>query len=118
LRNEHRPELIPLLQAIIETRTAEEWVSELQAAEIPSGPINSAAEAMRDPQTLARDMIVQLEHPLLGLIRLIGNPVHLSAGGVTYRRHPPCLGEHTDEILGDLGYSPEQIAELRAAGAV
>ena len=118
LRNEHRVELIALLQAQIETRPAEEWLRELQAAEIPSGPINSAPEALQDPQARARGMIVEIEHPLLGRIYSLGNPIHLSGGGITYRRHPPRLGEHTDEILGELGQNAEQIAELRAAGVV
>jgi crotonobetainyl-CoA:carnitine CoA-transferase CaiB-like acyl-CoA transferase len=118
LRNEHRAELIPLLQAVVETRNADEWLCELQAAEIPSGPINSAAEALNHPQTHARGMIVALEHPLLGTVRQVGNPIHMSNGGIVFRRHPPRLGEHTDEILLELGQSAEQIAGLRAVGAV
>jgi glutaryl-CoA transferase len=118
LRNEHRAELIPLLQAILETRPAEAWLGELRAAEIPCGPINSAAEALHDPQARARGMIVEIEHPLLGSVRSLGNPVHLSGGGITYRRHPPLLGEHTDELLREVGRSAAEIAELREKGVI
>ncbi len=63
-------------------------------------------------------MIVEIEHPLLGRTYSLGNPIHLAGGGITYRRHPPRLGEHTDEILSELGQSAEQIAELRKAGVI
>ncbi|MGB8645810.1 MAG: CoA transferase [Anaerolineae bacterium] len=118
LRNEHREELVPLLQALIQTRPAAEWLDALRAQEIPCGPINTTQEALADPQTRARGMIVEIEHPLLGLIRTIGNPIKLSETGVTYRRHPPLLGEHTDEILRDLGESDGTIRDLHAQGIV
>ncbi len=118
LRNQHRAELIPLLQAILQTKPAEEWLGALQAQEIPCGPINSAAEALNDPQARARGVIVEIEHPLIGVARSIGNPIHLGATGVSYRRHPPMLGEHTEEILRELGEGEAQIAQWRAEGIV
>jgi crotonobetainyl-CoA:carnitine CoA-transferase CaiB-like acyl-CoA transferase len=118
LRSQHRGELIPLLQEIIETRPALEWLCALQAAEIPCGPINSAAEALGDPQARERGMIVEIEHPLIGVARSIGNPIRLSATAVTYRRHPPRLGEHSEEVLRELGQSEEQIEGLRAQGVI
>ncbi len=110
-RNEHRDELIKRIQAILETKSAAYWVEALRAEEIPCGPINSAADALNDAHTRARGMIVEIEHPLIGIARSIGNPIHLSATPVTYRRHPPLLGEHTDEVLRELGKST---AELQA----
>jgi crotonobetainyl-CoA:carnitine CoA-transferase CaiB-like acyl-CoA transferase len=118
LRNQHRAELIPLLQAILQTKPAEEWLGALQAQEIPCGPINSAEEALNDPQARARGVIVEIEHPLIGVARSVGNPIHLGATGVSYRRHPPMLGEHTEEVLRELGQSEAQIAHLRAEGIV
>ena len=63
-------------------------------------------------------MIVELEHPLVGVVRSVGNPVHLSQTSVSYRRSPPLLGEHNEEILYSLGYSREDIATLQAEGVI
>jgi crotonobetainyl-CoA:carnitine CoA-transferase CaiB-like acyl-CoA transferase len=117
-RNERRGELVVQLQAVLETRPAEEWLRALRAQEIPCGPINSAAEALNDSQAIERGMIVEIDHPLIGAARSIGNPIHLGATAVTYRRPPPRLGEHTEEILCELGKSGERIAELRGEGVV
>ncbi len=118
LRNQHRAELVPMLQAIIETRTAAEWVRELEAVDIPCGPINSLEQALGQPQARARGMVAEVPHPRLGTARSVGNPINLSDSPVTYRRHPPMLGEHTVEILRELGHSEAEIAEWRARGVV
>ena len=105
-RNEHREQLIPLLEAILETRTAAEWLAEFVAHEIPAGPINFPDETLTDEHLKARGMIVELKHPLAGLVRSIGNPIHLSETPPTYRRHPPRLGEHNAEIAAWLAADP------------
>ncbi len=117
-RNEHRDELIPLLQEILEKETADYWLEKFTAEGIPCGPINFPDETLADPQLLARGMIVELEHPLAGLVRSIGNPVHLSETPVTYRLPPPLLGEHNEEILSALGYDAKQVEELREQGVI
>jgi len=101
-RNAHRPELIEKLEAILMTRNAEEWVEELVANGIPAGPINFPDETLTDEHLLARNMVVELEHPAIGLVRSIGNPINMSASGPTYRRYPPRLGEHNEEIRAEL----------------
>lgn len=118
LRNEHRAELVPQLQAILESQPADYWVERLRAHEIPCGPINSTAEALEDAQTRARGMIVEIEHPLVGIAKSVGDPIHLSATPVTYRRHPPLLGEHTDEILRELGRREAEIRDCRLQGVI
>jgi crotonobetainyl-CoA:carnitine CoA-transferase CaiB-like acyl-CoA transferase len=107
-RNEHRSELIPLLEDILAARNACEWIDILVANEIPAGPINFPDETLTDDHLRARGMVVELQHPLIGLVRSIGNPIHLSATPPVYRRYPPRLGEHTIEVLNWLGYDPAE----------
>src|SRR5580700_7691762 len=114
LRTENRTELIPLLQKMFNGRPASAWLEQLAAAQVPAAPINTAEEAVNDPQTLARCMIVQLEHPALGMARSIGNPIKFTETPVSYRLPPPLLGEHTAEILQSLGYSEEEARDVSA----
>ena len=93
-----RAELIPLLEQVLVQRTAAEWVEALVAAGIPAGPINFPDETLTDEHVLARRMIVELEHPLIGVVRSIAAPMRFESNGPTYRRYPPRLGEHNDEI--------------------
>jgi crotonobetainyl-CoA:carnitine CoA-transferase CaiB-like acyl-CoA transferase len=102
LRNQHRPELVALLESILETRSGDEWVEALVAAGVPAGPVNFPDEILGDEHLRQRRMIVELEHPLIGMVRSIGCPVHLSEAPPVYRRHPPRLGEHNDEIRAEL----------------
>jgi crotonobetainyl-CoA:carnitine CoA-transferase CaiB-like acyl-CoA transferase len=105
LRNKNRETLIPILQLAFEKETAGSWVEKLRRAEIPAAPINTVPEAVGDAQTLARGLIVQLEHPALGTVRSIANPIKFSNTPVSYRLPPPQLGEHTKEILRSLAES-------------
>ncbi len=118
LRNQHRTELIAHIERILAERSAAEWLDLFAANEIPAGPINFPDEALADPHLQARGMIVELEHPLAGLVRSIGSPLHLSDTPPTYRRYPPRLGEHSNEILQGLGCSAAEIAEMREKGVV
>jgi len=117
-RLRHRAELVPLLEQIFCQRDAEYWLERLRAADIPCGPINEVDEILNDPQVLARGMVVELEHSTAGLVRSLGNPVHLDETPVRYRLAPPTLGQHTDEVLAQLGYSPQAIERLRAEGVI
>jgi crotonobetainyl-CoA:carnitine CoA-transferase CaiB-like acyl-CoA transferase len=99
LRIEHRTELVTILQARFDAEPRDRWVQMFINADIPAASINTAPEALRDPQTLSRGLIVQIEHPALGEARSIANPVRFSDMPVSYRLPPPILGEHTEEIL-------------------
>ncbi|MCC6175339.1 MAG: CoA transferase [Chloroflexi bacterium] len=114
----HRGELVPLIETVLPARTATEWVNALIAVGVPAGPVNSIAEVFDDPQVLARDMLLEVAHPKLGGVKMAGIPYKLGDTPATVRRHPPMLGEHTDEVLTELGASPEEIARLRGEGAI
>jgi crotonobetainyl-CoA:carnitine CoA-transferase CaiB-like acyl-CoA transferase len=117
-RNVHRAELIPLLSSRFATRPSSEWLDLFRELDIPSGPILLLDEALADPQVHARGLIVQMEHPVAGLIRSLAFPAHLRAGGLSYRRPPPTLGQHTGEVLTELGYAREDVDRLRAGKVV
>jgi crotonobetainyl-CoA:carnitine CoA-transferase CaiB-like acyl-CoA transferase len=118
LRTKNRGALIPILQEKLDQQTASVWLEKLAEAEIPAAPINTVEEAVNDAQTLARNMIVQLEHPALGMARSIGNPIKFSETPVSYRLPPPMLGEHTSEVLRELGYSEEEVQAMSNSSAV
>jgi formyl-CoA transferase/CoA:oxalate CoA-transferase len=100
-RNVNRAELIELLERILARRTAAEWVDELVTAGVPAGPINFPDETLTDEHVLARRMIVELEHPLIGVVKSIAAPMRFETNGPTYRRYPPRLGEHNGEIRAE-----------------
>jgi len=114
----HRAELIPLLEAIFAQDDADRWVEKLLAAEIPSGPINYVDQTLNDPHLRARGFIVELEHPLIGTVKSLGNPVNLSKTPVTYRLPPPLLGQHTHEVLSGLGYGLADLERLHTEGVI
>ena len=117
-RVENRAELIPLLNEITATRTTAEWIGQLEARAVPCGPINGLAEVFADPQVQARGLAVTMPHPEAGEVPLVASPIRLSKTPVEYRRAPPLVGEHTDEILADLGVDAAGIAGLRERGVV
>jgi crotonobetainyl-CoA:carnitine CoA-transferase CaiB-like acyl-CoA transferase len=112
-RVRHRAVLVPLLEEIVRARPKQQWLSALEAAKVPCGAINDLAEVFADPQVQARGMTVPMPHPLADTLRVVASPMKLSGTPVQYRRAPPLLGEHTDEVLAELGWSDAERAELR-----
>ncbi len=98
------------------TRTRAEWIADLEADGIPCGPINSVAEALASPQTMARDMVTTVEHPTAGEVALTGVPFRMFGTPATVRRPPPTLGQHSGEVLAEMGLDDAAISELVAAG--
>ena len=113
VRVANRDALTALLNQRLAARDVEEWVVDLNERGVPCGPINNMAEVFADPQVLARQMYVELPHPLLGVFKTTGLPVKLSASPGRIESLPPVLGADTDSVLGDAGLSGEEIAALR-----
>ena len=112
-RVRHRDALVPLLASRIKTRSRKAWLAELEAAQVPCGPINDLAEVFADPQVKARGMTVGLKHPFCDNVQLVASPIRLSATPVTYRRAPPLLGQHTFEVLREFGVDEAEIERMR-----
>lgn len=114
----HRDKLIPELERIFTTRTTAEWVAALELAGVPAGPIYVLSDLFNDPQVRHRQMLLEIEHPRAGRIRQTGVPVKFSETPGRIASPPPMLGQHTEGILGELGYDTVQIAALRSHGAI
>jgi formyl-CoA transferase len=118
-RVRNRETLIPLLEAIFRERDAQEWITPLERAGVPCGPINDIAQALDHPQVKHRGMRIDLPHPQAGSVPLVANPMKFSETPVTYRQAPPLLGEHTREILVQrLGRDPAEIDALAQRGVI
>ena len=115
----NREQLIPIVEALIAQRPADEWLRILNDAGVPAGPINTIPQALADPQVQALGVVRTLPHPSAGEIAVIGPPMHLSETPVEPRFAPPRHGEHTAAVLREvLGLSEGEIARLRESGAV
>ncbi len=119
MRVAHRAELIPLIRQVTVFKTTAEWVSLLEQAGVPCGPINDLAQVFSDPQVKARGLKLELPHPLADNVPQVASPIRLSGTPVQHRYAPPLLGEHTDAVLQRvLGLETSVIAELRLQGVL
>lgn len=114
----HREELVRRIEAHLASRPVAYWVEVLEAAGVPVGPILNLDRIYTDPHVLHRQMVVEVDHPTAGPIRLTGIPMMLSATPGEVRLPPPLLGQHTEEVLAGLDYSAEEVAALRREGIV
>jgi crotonobetainyl-CoA:carnitine CoA-transferase CaiB-like acyl-CoA transferase len=112
------PQLVEVLTDIFQQRTVAEWLEKLERAGVPAGPVLDIAQMHADPQTLARKMVVDVPHPRHGSVKTIGAPVKFSGMGEVIRRPAPSLGEHTEEVLAEIGIAPGESGKLAADGAV
>jgi crotonobetainyl-CoA:carnitine CoA-transferase CaiB-like acyl-CoA transferase len=117
-RIRHRSDLIPLLETLFRTRSAQAWLDALNAAGVPCGPISTVDQIAQDPQVRAREMLVEVDHPSAGRITVPGLPVKCSSTPGSIRRPPPRLGEHTAEVLAELGVPTEEMSRLRREGVI
>ncbi|MCO8580349.1 CoA transferase [Burkholderia multivorans] len=118
-RVRHRDTLVPILAEMVKTRSKTAWIDALEAAGVPCGPINDLAEVFANEQVVARGMEVALPHPCGADVKLVRNPVRMSATPPDTRTAPPLLGAHTDDVLRDmLGYDDARIAALKAKQAI
>ncbi|HCN66517.1 MAG TPA: CoA transferase [Pseudomonas sp.] len=115
----NRAVLVPLIRQATVFKTTAQWVEQLEAVGVPCGPINELAQVFADPQVQARGLAFELPHALAGLVPQVGSPIRLSETPVEYRRAPPLLGEHTQEVLARvLGVTTVDLELLRHSGVL
>ena len=113
----HRQALIPMIQAVTQTRNTSAWVSLLENLGVPCGPIHTVDQVYQDPQVRARDMTFEMQHPTAGPIPLVASPIRMSETPVAYRHAPPMLGQHTREVLSEvLGMTDDTLNDLKQQG--
>jgi len=108
-----REELIPIFQKTFLQKPAEEWLKSMHEAGIPAGPVSNPHDLIHDAQTLANDMVVELDHPKAGKIKQMNVPIRLSETPGSVRTPAPTLNQHTKEVLSELGYTEQEITELQ-----
>jgi crotonobetainyl-CoA:carnitine CoA-transferase CaiB-like acyl-CoA transferase len=117
-RMAHRETLVALMNGVLRQRTRDAWQAEFDAAGVPAGPVHTIGEALSHPQTLARNMVLELEHPQAGATQAIGCPIHFSATPTESTAPAPLLGQHTRELLAEFGLSGNEIDALIDRGVV
>ncbi|MFN4360648.1 MAG: CaiB/BaiF CoA transferase family protein [Hylemonella sp.] len=117
-RMAHLDELVALMNGVLRTQTRAHWQAAFDAAGVPAGPVHTVGEALTHPQTLARGMVVELDHPQAGATRALGCPIHFSATPAQITRPAPLLGQHTRELMKEFGYDDAQVDDLISRNAI
>ncbi len=117
-RVRHREALAERISTILHDRPRAHWLALFEANDIPCGPINDYAQVFADPQVLARGMVVESKHPVLGHLKTLGSPIKMSGTPPDASRRAPLLGEHTDAVLTEAGVSASEVAKLRTEGVI
>jgi formyl-CoA transferase len=113
LRSENRDRLNAAIEAVTRTRSSADWIERLNKASVPCGPIYNIGEMFDDPQVKHLNVTRRVPHPVLGEVEVVGQAIELSRSKWSVRSPTPAAGEHTDAVLGELGYAPADIAALR-----
>jgi crotonobetainyl-CoA:carnitine CoA-transferase CaiB-like acyl-CoA transferase len=118
-RRDHRDEVDAEIAAVTRTRSVAEWEARLMEYDVPHAPVLGVTAALAHPHALAREMVVEAEHPTIGPMRLAGRPIKFPGSSQRPSTAPPTMGQHTAEVLGDLlGYSDAEIEGLRRDGII
>lgn len=117
-RMRHRAALVEIMSDALRTGATDAWVVRFEQAGVPAGPVKTMGQVLEDPQVLAREMLVEVEHMTAGNVAALGCPIKFSRGGGMTRRGAPLYGQHTEEVLAELGYASSDIAALEGCQAV
>ncbi|MBI2359423.1 MAG: CoA transferase, partial [Deltaproteobacteria bacterium] len=117
-RQENHDALTEELQAIFRKGRREDWLKRLQERDVPCAPLNTIEEVFSDPQVRSYGFPVEVEHPKMGKVRLVGSGIDMSRTPPQIRIPPPALGEHTEEVLGALGYDRTSLSRLMEQGVI
>jgi len=115
---EHRTELQAIFRRRFSTASTSHWIGRLEARDLLCAPVRTLAEALEDPQTKQNDMLLDIELTDGSVLHTVASPIHLSNTPARPAEPPPRLGQHTEEVLAELGYSPERISDLRREGVL
>jgi crotonobetainyl-CoA:carnitine CoA-transferase CaiB-like acyl-CoA transferase len=117
-RTDRHEEIVNMLRAQFRTKAREYWLARLDANQIPNAPINTIAEVFDNPQIKHLGIPKQISHPQMGMSNLVGSPINMSSTPPKFFRAAPLLGEHTEQVLANLGYDIDAMKELRASGVI